>query len=262
MGYLRAAFEEDHRTKDHDEAALAVIRTLGGSLEPIELPQSFPTSAISFILSAEAATAFDDLTRSNRDDLLTRQIANAWPNVFRQSRFIPAVEYLQANRLRTMLIEATNAALADIDVLITPSFGRDILLRTKLTGQPAVVVPSGFAEGTPASSLSFIGRLFDEESPLLLAVGGSAVSSSGRASYRGVSLAAGREGHRVDTTNLILIHLSARANLVLGQCLKCHWRALGRHHSTASLRPRNRWVIASRFPQFSFHQYRRGGLVE
>ena len=169
VGYLRAAFEEDHRTKTHDEAALAVIGTLGVSLEPIELPQSFPTSAISFILSAEAATAFDDLTRSNRDDLLTRQVANAWPNVFRQSRFIPAVEYLQANRLRTMLIQATDAALADIDVLIAPSFGQDILLRTNLTGHPAVVVPSGFAEGAPASSLSFIGQLFDEESPLLLA---------------------------------------------------------------------------------------------
>ncbi len=169
VGYLPAAFEEDHRTKSHDDQALATVRSLGVALQPVSLPQSFPTGAISFLLSVEGAAAFDDLTRSNRDDQMVRQIANAWPNVFRRSRLIPAVEYLQANRLRTMLIEATTAALADIDVLVTPSFGQDILLRTNLTGHPAVVVPSGFADGKPASSLSFIGRLFDEEPPLLLA---------------------------------------------------------------------------------------------
>ena len=169
VGYFQAAFEEDGPTMAHDTAALGALRDLGVDPQPVELPQPFPTGALGFVLSAEAAAAFDELTRSGRDDLLVRQIADAWPNVFRQARFIPAVEYLQANRLRTMLIQATDAALENIDVLVTPSFGRDILLRTNLTGHPAVVVPSAFAEGIPASSLSFIGRLYDEESPLLLA---------------------------------------------------------------------------------------------
>jgi len=169
VGYLRGAFEADHTTKALDDAALGVLDGLGVDPAPVAFPTDIPAGAISFILSAEAAAAFDDLTRSNRDDLLVRQIANAWPNVFRQSRFIPAVEYIQANRLRTMLMDVTERAMADLDVLVTPSFGGDILLRTNLTGHPAVVVPSGFSGGAPATSLSFIGRPYGEAAALTAA---------------------------------------------------------------------------------------------
>jgi Asp-tRNA(Asn)/Glu-tRNA(Gln) amidotransferase A subunit family amidase len=111
---------------------------------------------------------FDELTRSNRDDLLVRQIKNAWPNVFRASRFVPAVAYIQANRIRTLVIEDMHRRLENIDVYVAPSLSDNLLL-TNLTGHPCVVVPSGFtADGYPVS-ISFIGRLFGEAELLGLA---------------------------------------------------------------------------------------------
>jgi Asp-tRNA(Asn)/Glu-tRNA(Gln) amidotransferase A subunit family amidase len=161
LGYYRSAFESEQAT-DFDRAGLAALRELGVPLIPIEMPDQFPVDAIRFILNVEAAAAFDELTRSNRDDLLVRQIERAWPNVFRQSRLIPAVEYVQANRMRTMLMGAVEAAMDGVDIFITPSYGGNVLLTTNLTGHPAVTVPNGFREdGTPVS-ISFIGRLFGE----------------------------------------------------------------------------------------------------
>jgi Asp-tRNA(Asn)/Glu-tRNA(Gln) amidotransferase A subunit family amidase len=171
IGYYRSAFEatEDHPTKPFDDAALEVVRRLAGPLVPVELPEAYPVNALRIILSAEAAAAFDDLTRSNRDDLLKRQGAGAWPNSFRRSRFIPAVEYIQANRVRTMLMGAMEAAMDGVDVFITPSYGGSVLLTTNLTGHPAVTVPAGFRDdGTPVS-ISFIGRLYGEAELLAVA---------------------------------------------------------------------------------------------
>ena len=117
---------------------------------------------ISFILSAESAAAFDELTRSNRDDLMVRQIRDAWPNVFRASRFIPAVEYIQANRIRYQLIQQMHKKMEKIDLYIAPSFAETNLLLTNLTGHPCVVLPDGFnKEGSP-TSITFIGHLLDE----------------------------------------------------------------------------------------------------
>jgi Asp-tRNA(Asn)/Glu-tRNA(Gln) amidotransferase A subunit family amidase len=161
IGYLKVDFDSARGNRENNEAALEVLRTLGATLIPIELPQR-STGDLSFILSAEAAAAFDDLTRSNRDDLLVRQIKNAWPNVFRQARFIPAVEYLQANRVRYQLIQDMQSVMKDIDVYVAPTFGGDNLLLTNLTGHPCVVLPHGFSDqGTP-TSITFIGRLFGE----------------------------------------------------------------------------------------------------
>jgi Asp-tRNA(Asn)/Glu-tRNA(Gln) amidotransferase A subunit family amidase len=134
----------------------------------MELPD-LPINAMSFILSAEAAAAFDDLTRSDRDDTLVRQIQNAWPNVFRQSRFIPAVEYIKANRVRTLAMEAMAEIMADIDVYVAPSFGGSNLLLTNLTGHPCVVLPNGFREDGTPTSISFMGRLFGEAETLAVA---------------------------------------------------------------------------------------------
>jgi len=135
---------------------------MGVDLIPIELPTGIPVDAIRFVLSAEAAASFDELTRSHRDDLLVRQDRGAWPNSFRQSRMIPAVEYIQANRARTMLMGEMEAVMDGIDVFVTPSYGGSVLLTTNLTGHPAVIVPNGFREnGTPVS-ISFIGKLFGE----------------------------------------------------------------------------------------------------
>ncbi len=168
VGYLKSAFERDYANKENDRRTLDVLRELGVELVAIELPE-FPVYPLSFILSAEAAAAFDELTRSNRDDLLVRQIKNAWPNVFRAARFIPAVEYIQANRLRYLLIQAMQKVFEKIDVYVAPSFGGDNLLRTNLTGHPAVVIPNGFnKEGSP-TSISFIGNLFEEGKVLAVA---------------------------------------------------------------------------------------------
>jgi Asp-tRNA(Asn)/Glu-tRNA(Gln) amidotransferase A subunit family amidase len=161
VAYLKKAFEEDYSSQKNDEAVLKVLRSLGIKLIPIELPQ-LPVSALSFILNAEAAAVFDELTRSGRDDLLVRQQEMAWPNVFRQARFIPAVEYIQANRIRTLLMQDMAKKMKDIDVYVAPSFGGENLLLTNLTGHPAVVVPNGFDEKGSPTSISFIGNLFEE----------------------------------------------------------------------------------------------------
>lgn len=168
IGYLASAFERDRgergaEWKEFDQRSLAMMRRIVAHLKPVELPDNerYPTQAMGFILSAEAAAAFDELTRSGRDDLLVRQQQRAWPNVFRQSRLVPAVEYIQANRLRTLLMEAMNAVFREVDVFIAPSFAPRLLQVTNLTGHPAVVLPNGYRDenGTP-TSISFIGKMF------------------------------------------------------------------------------------------------------
>jgi Asp-tRNA(Asn)/Glu-tRNA(Gln) amidotransferase A subunit family amidase len=168
VGYLKKEFERDHRGKKIHQQALETLRSLGINLIPIELPD-FPVYSLSFILNAEAAAAFDELTRSNRDDLLVRQGGGAWPNIFRQARFIPAVEYIQANRLRYVLMTKMAELFKKIDVYVTPSFGGNNLLLTNLTGHPAVVVPTGFASPGEPTSLTFTSDLFQEEKALFLA---------------------------------------------------------------------------------------------
>ena len=132
---------------------------------PIKLPQS-PNLRI--ILSAEAAAAFDELTRSGADDEMVRQIRNAWPNTFREARFIPAVEYIQANRHRRLLIEDFHQVISQYDVILTPTFGGSQLGVTNLTGHPVLAIPSGFDETNHPTSISILGNLFDEEKILLL----------------------------------------------------------------------------------------------
>ncbi len=167
IGYLKEAFDRTRKNKDKYLAVLDVLKSLG--LDPVEikLPTIDP-NIVSFILNAEAAAAFDELTRNNLDELMVRQGRNAWPNVFRQARFIPAVEYIQANRIRTLLIEDMASILKDIDVYVTPSAGANLLL-TNLTGHPAVVVPCGFDDSGHPLSISFIGNLFEEGRALRLA---------------------------------------------------------------------------------------------
>ena len=161
IGYLKKDFARKYAFHDNDSIALKKMEELGVQLIPIELPD-VSTRDLRIILNAEAGAAFDELTRSSRDDLLTRQIKNAWPNVFRASRFIPAVEYINANRLRYMLIQEMQKLFDTVDVYISPSWAGSNLLTTNLTGNPCVVVPDGFSEkGTP-TSITFIGKLFDE----------------------------------------------------------------------------------------------------
>jgi Asp-tRNA(Asn)/Glu-tRNA(Gln) amidotransferase A subunit family amidase len=183
VGYLKSAFERELEFDDDDTeedrararewleidlAAIDALGALGVELIPIELPD-LPVSALSFFLSAEAGAAFDELTRSGRDDLLVRQIENAWPNVFRQARTIPAVEYIQANRVRTLLMRNMERVLDGLDCWVAPSFGGANLLLTNLTGHPAVVVPNGFTSDSTPTSFTINGRLFGECEILALA---------------------------------------------------------------------------------------------
>jgi len=165
LGYVVSDFERDYRFQKQDSLTLATLRGLGFELVPIELP---PNPPIGFILSAEAAAAFDELTRSNRDSLLVRQIRNAWPNVFRAARYIPAVEYIQANRLRSRLIAQMDSLFQSVDAYLAPSWASPNLRITNLTGHPAVVLPNGFRDGKP-TSITFTGRLFGEAELLRLA---------------------------------------------------------------------------------------------
>ncbi|MCZ6703315.1 MAG: amidase [Ignavibacteria bacterium] len=161
IGYLKNDFEQDYDFHNNDSITLAALRELGAKLIPIELPV-IEVNNIAFILSAEAGAAFDELTRTNRDDLLIRQIKNAWPNEFRSSRFIPAVEYINANRIRTVLINEMQKLFGEVDLYIAPSWEGDNLLLTNLTGHPCVVLPNGFSDEDLPTSITFTGKLFDE----------------------------------------------------------------------------------------------------
>ena len=125
-----------------DEAALAKLGSMGVNLIPVEFPK-YPYGAMRSILLAEAAAAFDDLTRSGRDKLLTQQTKDDWPNTFRAARFIPAVEYIQANRARTTAMELAAKVFEQVDVIVAPTFSTQLLI-TNLTGHPALILPNGF----------------------------------------------------------------------------------------------------------------------
>lgn len=169
VAYLKTAFEATYPSRKQDEEALKIIRSMGIEPVAVELPQGIPLASIRLMLSAEASAAFDDLTRSNADDQLTDQRKNAWPNTFRAARFIPAVEYINASRVRQQLIEAYHAQLKDYDIIISPSFASGQLLTTNLTGHPCLVVPNGFNDQGSPTSISFLGKLYGEAALVAMA---------------------------------------------------------------------------------------------
>jgi len=144
--------------------ALDIVRAQGAKLEPMTLP-AFPANALNFILDAEAAAAFDDLTRSGDANQMTN---SSWPNSFRTSRFIPAVEYIRAQRARTLLMRQMDAAMATFDVFLSPSGGNSLGI-TNLTGHPAACLKAGFVDGLP-QALMITGRLYDEATVLRVAL--------------------------------------------------------------------------------------------
>ena len=181
---FRARREYDHK---YDQAALEKFKSLGVTLIPLELPK-LPYQAMISMLEAEAAAAFDDLTRSGRDKLLTSQGKDDWPNSFRTSRFIPAVEYIQACRARMLAMEQVAIVFAQVDVIVAPTNSTQLLV-TNLTGHPALILPNGFrgedapkprvrdngdidggGPGTPVS-LTFLGNLYGEAKMLAVAKG-------------------------------------------------------------------------------------------
>ncbi|MFN2603169.1 MAG: amidase [Gemmatimonadaceae bacterium] len=181
IGYVKAAFDlpvtdpKDekrtlHPTKKFDDQALDVLRRMGVNLIPIDLPD-LPYDAMRIILTAEAAAAFDEMTRSDRDNLMVQQGKFDWPNTFRTARFIPAVDYVNANRVRSSAIAAWDELMQKVDVIVTPTGAANLsqLVATNLTGHPAVILPNGFRDdGTPVS-LTFLAGLFEEAKLLAVA---------------------------------------------------------------------------------------------
>jgi Asp-tRNA(Asn)/Glu-tRNA(Gln) amidotransferase A subunit family amidase len=150
---------------------LEVFKTLGANLEEINFPDSvlYPANIVTPILNAESAAAFDELTRSNQDDVLTGQKKNDWPNSFRSSRFVPAVEYINANRQRYKLMTAFYDFIKNYDVVIVPTFAGRQLAITNLTGNPVVCMPVGFTSSGLPESITLLGNLYDEATILAAA---------------------------------------------------------------------------------------------
>jgi Asp-tRNA(Asn)/Glu-tRNA(Gln) amidotransferase A subunit family amidase len=197
VGYLNSEFEmpvlaadatelqkRGHARQVYDakygQAAVAALKKMGVTLVPVAMPKGYHFGDITPVLGAEAAAAFDELTLSGRDKLLTGQKPGDWPNQFRIARLYSAVDYVQAQRARMLAIEAMEKVFAEVDVIVTPSFGAQ-LSGTNLTGHPAVIVPNGVrgedapkpesdedggrdnvgGPGTPVS-LTFLGGLYSD----------------------------------------------------------------------------------------------------
>ncbi len=140
-----SAMQDARARRDYDRryelAALDKLRAMGVNLIPVELPK-LPWDAMVPLLTAEAAAAFDDLTMTGRDRLLTEQGIEDWPNDFRVAHFYPAVEYIQANRARTLAVRQLSALFEQVDIIVTPSTDNQ-LIATNLTGNPALILPNG-----------------------------------------------------------------------------------------------------------------------
>ncbi|MEQ9424121.1 MAG: amidase [Cyclobacteriaceae bacterium] len=169
IGYLRDQFESDTTSNGvNNEATLEIFRSLGVELKAVETPKNIPYDVFDIILRAEAGAFFDELVRSQSDSLMVQQDGRSRANSLRQSRFIPAVEYLQANRHRSVLINEFNKIMKELDVLISPTFGGKQLLITNLTGHPALAIPNGFDRENHPTSITLVGNLYDEASILTL----------------------------------------------------------------------------------------------
>jgi Asp-tRNA(Asn)/Glu-tRNA(Gln) amidotransferase A subunit family amidase len=167
IGYPKNLF--DSLKKDRNEwRTLETLEKLGVKLQPFEWKTSVPPRIMGVVLMSEAAAAFDEMTRTNLDDELTSQSRFSWPNYFRAARFIPAVEYINANRLRSKMMLEINDLLRGYDCVIMPSFEGDILPITNLTGHPCVVMPNGFLKEHP-TSITFLGNLYEDEKILSIA---------------------------------------------------------------------------------------------
>lgn len=169
---LRIAYAENYFSRLAKDAmewkVLDIYKSLGANVQPVVFPDSalYPFNMVDIVLSAESSAAFDELTRSNRDDLIERQDKNFWPNIFRGARFIPASEYINANRYRSTLCNGMNEFMKNYDVLIVPTFAGRQLSITNLSGHPVVCMPMGFnPRGLPVS-ITLIGNLYDEASIL------------------------------------------------------------------------------------------------
>jgi Asp-tRNA(Asn)/Glu-tRNA(Gln) amidotransferase A subunit family amidase len=182
VGYIPQWMKEPPAT-DVDRAALETIKKVGMLPVPVELPD-WPYDSLGVILFAEAAASFEELTLSGGLDQLKAQVADAWPNIFRQSRFLSAVDFVQTDRFRRKVAEQMERLFDQIDLLLVPSLRDETLTLTNFTGHPSLTMRAGFVEVSKARSdwapdpnhplptfnpprrvphgVTLIGRLFDE----------------------------------------------------------------------------------------------------
>ena len=157
IGYIKADNDQKSAT---DSATLAKLKELGATLVPLEKPNAIYKS-IRFILETEAGAAFQELVLNKQSDLMVRQGKGGWPNIFRTAQLVPAVEYIQANRARTFLIQDWYKKIKGLDMYVAPSFSSNLVV-TNLTGNPCVVLPNGFNKQGRPVSITFMGQLFGE----------------------------------------------------------------------------------------------------
>lgn len=171
VGYLKADADRDTTANGRNlrKQVNLLQDTYGLHLDSLELPRNYPYQVFDIILRAEASTFFDELIRSGQVDDLVEQHQGSRANSLRQAMFIPAVEYLQANRQRRMLIEEINELFQDYDVIIAPTSGSRQLQITNLTGHPVITVPTGFDDKGRPTSMTFIGNLYQEGAILKMA---------------------------------------------------------------------------------------------
>jgi Asp-tRNA(Asn)/Glu-tRNA(Gln) amidotransferase A subunit family amidase len=165
IGYAKNYFDRMDSTRN-EWKVLETFRKMGIEPQPMTFPDDstvWPFDIMGIVIGAECAAAFDEFTRTGLDDQMTRQNRNDWPNTFRTSRMIPAVEYINANRHRAKLTQVIIKAMSEFDVIITPSFGGNQVAITNLTGHPAICVPAGFDKRTGLpTSITFLGNLWGE----------------------------------------------------------------------------------------------------
>jgi Asp-tRNA(Asn)/Glu-tRNA(Gln) amidotransferase A subunit family amidase len=182
VGYFPAWMKEDPAT-DVDRAALETVRKLGMVPVPVSIPD-WPYDSLNLILFAEGAAAFEELTLSHKVDELKAQVPDAWPNVFRQARFLSAVDFVQTDRLRRKVAQEMARVFSEVDLLLVPSLRDEMLVITNFTGHPSLTLRAGFVQVSEARSdwapdpkhplprfspprrvphgVTLIGRLFDE----------------------------------------------------------------------------------------------------
>ena len=168
IGYFSSFFEGNRAGIENDRAVLELLKNQGITLQPVELKISINAAPLLSMLFVEGAAAFDDFTRLGLDDQMVAQHKSAWPNIFRAARFIPAVEYIQMSRQRSLLIEEMHALMKEYDVIITPSFAGQQLQITNLTGHPALCLPNGFGANGSPTSITLLANLFEEEKLIMV----------------------------------------------------------------------------------------------
>jgi Asp-tRNA(Asn)/Glu-tRNA(Gln) amidotransferase A subunit family amidase len=146
-----------------EKSAIETLKKAGVKIRSFEFPHHLHADAIlGLIIGAESAAAFDDLTRTNKDDEMVQQNKDRWPNTFRTSRFVPAVEYINACRMRYLIMQKMDSVFSQYDIVIAPPEVGEQLGATNLSGNPSITLPIGFTKDGMPVCISFIGKLFDE----------------------------------------------------------------------------------------------------